>query len=80
MAGERHGHGMLCANRPLQFHQSAQVDFQKEEFTMPIYGVPLLAVRVATILQTTNSHQYVTRTMIQFLITQPVLRKGLCLI
>jgi len=54
---------LIMFNSELQFHQSALVNFQKE-FTMSIYGVPLLAVRATTILQTTNSHQCVTRTMI----------------
>lgn len=55
---------LVMFNGELQFLQSACANFQKEEFTMPIYGVPLLAVTATTILQTTNSHHYATRTMI----------------
>jgi hypothetical protein len=54
----------LTHNGEAQFDQSAWANFQKEEFTVPIYGVPLLAVTATTILRTTNSHQYAKRTMI----------------
>ena len=55
---------LFMFNGEAQFQKIVYMNFQKEGFTMPIYGVPLRAVGATTILQTTNSHQYVTRTMI----------------